>query len=75
MCHTHVHHHRPLLEVLKEVTALGVALSARHEPCRTGGTLEWAAAAAPGGGGGVGAGGGAMAGVAVASAALSAAAY
>ena len=37
--HAHVHHHWPAREpeVQEEVTALGVALGARREPCRTGG--------------------------------------
>ena len=37
MCQAHVHHHRLPREVQEEVTALGVALEARREPCRAGG--------------------------------------
>ena len=74
MCHAHVHHDWPPREVQQEVTALGVALGARREPCRAGGAAGVGAGCSIGGCGGLGAGGGATAGVAVATAALGAAA-
>ena len=37
MCRAHVQHPWPPREVQEEVTALGIALGARREPCRAGG--------------------------------------
>ena len=56
MCHAHVHHW-PLREVREEVTALGIQLGARREPCRTIGVAGVYGGSSTGGGGGIGLGG------------------
>ena len=76
VCHAHVHHHWPARdpEVQEEVTALGIALGARREPCRTGGAAGVGGGRSTGGYGGirrgVGLRGGAMVGDAMATACL-----
>ena len=75
VCHAHIHNHRPPREVQEEVTALGVALGARRELCRTGAAAGLEGVRSSGGCGGMRCGAwGCMAGVPVVNTVLGAAA-
>ena len=57
VCHAHVHHHWTPREVQEEVTALGIALGARREPCCTGGAAGVGGSSSTEGCEGIGCGG------------------
>ena len=58
VCQAPVHHYWPPREVQEEeVTALGIMLGARWEPCRTGGAASVVGGSRIGGCGGIGRGG------------------